>query len=207
MHQNLGSKFFDRNIRAAHLSPDNAPNRKIREALGEIAIKKTEPAELFAFHHNGITIAAHRVDFANDKAVLRVPRLLNGAQTVSSLSRFLEDSEASPVKPDLAALERIQVIAKLVVEDPWSDFVTAITISNNQQNPVEPWNLRANDRIQCDLYDVFLEKLGLYYSRQENAFEALSQEELDELGVVETSKSLRFAHWRRRSSHLRASLR
>lgn len=190
MHLNLGSKFFDRNIRAG-LSPDNPPNRKIREALGNIAIRKTESPELFAFHHNGITIAALQVDFAKDKAVLRVPRLLNGAQTVSSLSRFLEDAEASPIKPDLAALERVQVIAKLVVEDPWSDFVTAITISNNQQNPVEPWNLRANDRIQCDLYDVFLEKLGLYYSRQENAFEALSQEELDDMGVLDTTKSLK----------------
>jgi len=32
----LGQKFFDRNIRAA-LSPDNAPNKKIREAPDRMA--------------------------------------------------------------------------------------------------------------------------------------------------------------------------
>lgn len=48
----LGQQFFDRNIRAA-LSPDNAPNKKIREALDRIVIKEIEEPSIFVFRHNG----------------------------------------------------------------------------------------------------------------------------------------------------------
>ncbi len=63
--------------------------------------------------------------------------------------------------------------------------MTSVTINNNRQNPVEPWNLRANDFIQLELHDKFLNDLGIYYERQERAFEYLSDEELEEQGIVE----------------------
>ncbi len=71
-----------------------------------------------------------------------------------------------------------------------SDAYTNVTVCNNQQNPVEPWNLRANDRIQCDLQDKFREDVGLFYSRQENAFQGYTVDELDELGY-ETTRDIR----------------
>lgn len=46
----LNQKFFDRNIRAA-LSPDNIPNKKIREALDRIVLKELELPSIFAFRH------------------------------------------------------------------------------------------------------------------------------------------------------------
>jgi hypothetical protein len=58
------------------------------------------------------------------------------------------------------------------------DFVTRVTINNNRQNPVEPWNLRANDTIQLELQDKFADELKLYYERQENAFDQLSVDDL-----------------------------
>lgn len=190
IYSELGVRFFDRNIRAS-LSADNAPNRKIREALTAIAIREQESPEVFVFNHNGVTLAAEHVQFGNESAVLKVPRLLNGAQTVSSLSQFLSDMGDSPTPPQPHLLERIMVIAKIVVGDPWSEFVTRVTISNNQQNPVESWNLRANDRIQCDLHDRFREELGIFYSRQENAFQGLSSEELDEYGIAEQNRDIK----------------
>lgn len=60
-----------------------------------------------------------------------------------------------------------------------------VTINNNRQNPVEPWHLRANDRIQCDLQDKFSQDLGIYYSRQENSFENMTDSELEEQGISE----------------------
>lgn len=74
----------------------------------------------------------------------------------------------------------------MIVDDPFSDFVTNVTICNNRQNPVESWNLRANDRIQCDLHDKFREQVRIYYSRQENAIRNLSPEDLDEMGIQDT---------------------
>ena len=79
----LGQKFFDRNIRAT-LSPDNAPNKKIRDALDRIVLKEAEEPSIFVFRHNGITLAAERVRITDGKLTLHVPRLFNGAQTVST---------------------------------------------------------------------------------------------------------------------------
>jgi hypothetical protein len=72
-----------------------------------------------------------------------------------------------------------------------SDFVAVVTLSNNQQNPVDSWNLRANDRIQCDLQDKFREDLGIYYSRQENSFQNMSDSDLAEMGIDDNRCDLR----------------
>jgi hypothetical protein len=186
MHQSLGRKFFDRNIRAG-LSADNPPNRKIREALADIVLKQNDPPEVFTFNHNGITLAAEQVVFRDGQAIIKVPRLLNGAQTVTSIAKFIKDNEGSPaLKANQQSLESVRVLAKVVVCDPQSDFVTNVTICNNRQNPVDPWNLRANDRIQCDLQDKLKEDVGIFYSRQENAFSNLSDAELQEMGIEDT---------------------
>ena len=70
-----------------------------------------------------------------------------------------------------------------VITQSDQDFVTTVTICNNRQNPVAPWNLRANDMIQLRLATRFREELGLFYERQENAFEHFSDEELQEKGL------------------------
>src|SRR5260370_5849957 len=70
-----------------------------------------------------------------------------------------------------------------VIANSDQDFVTSVTICNNRQNPVAPWNLRANDMIQLQLANRFREEIGLFYERQENAFESFSDEELQEKGL------------------------
>jgi hypothetical protein len=190
IHNSLRQQFFDRNIRAS-LSKDNAPNKKIREALDSIVIKAVESPSAFAFRHNGVTIAASKVTVADGKLKLSVPRLLNGAQTVSSLAKFIEDKNDNPLlKTNRDRLEAVQVIAKIIAENPADEFVTQVTISNNQQNPVYPWALRAMDTRQVDLADKFRMELGIFYSRQEGSFDNMSDEEREELGI-EDSKDLR----------------
>jgi hypothetical protein len=93
--RSLGATFLDRNIRFG-LSPDNPPNKKSREALADIVIKNRLSPDLFPFNHNGVTLAAEQVTFEDGYAVARVPRLLNGAQTITSVHRFLEDNEGHP---------------------------------------------------------------------------------------------------------------
>lgn len=184
MFRAIGPKFFDRNIRAG-LSPDNPPNLKIREALTNIVLKEVELPEHFTLNHNGVTLAAERLDFAEGQVTFKVPRLLNGAQTVTSIARFLEDNHDHPaLKSGKERLSRVQVLAKIVVDDPFGALVTKVTISNNQQNPVHPWNLRANDRIQCDLQDRFVQA-GLLYDRRENASKSLSEDELEDIGIID----------------------
>jgi hypothetical protein len=190
IHKILDKRFLDRNIRFG-LSADNTPNTKIREALSDIVLKQKASPDVFAFNHNGVTLAAEQITFNGDQAVIKVPRLLNGAQTVTSVERFLADNDGNPaIESNADLLESVKVLAKIVVDDPFSDFVTNVTICNNRQNPVEPWNLRANDRIQCDLHDKFREEAKVFYSRQENAFRNFSFEDLEEMGV-ETSRDIR----------------
>jgi len=191
IHKALGLTFLNRNIRAG-LSAENPPNKRIREALSNIVMKELEPPEVFTFNHNGITLAAEKVEFKDGQAILKVPRLLNGAQTITSLDKFLEDNDGNPVlKANIKRLEAIRVMTKIVEFDPTSDFVTVVTISNNRQNPVDPWTLRANDEIQCDLQDKFKEELGIFYSRQENSFQGLSDSDLAEMGIEDSRRDIR----------------
>lgn len=186
IYRSLGQRFLDRNIRSG-LSGDNPPNRKIREALSDIVLKQKCPPDVFSFNHNGVTLAAEKLELIAGRAVINVPRLLNGAQSITSVAKFLQDNEGHPALANGApALESIRLLAKIVVDDPSSDFVTQVTICNNRQNPVESWNLRANDQIQCDLHDLFKEQVGVFYSRQENAFRNYSADELEEMGYDST---------------------
>lgn len=191
IYRALGQEFFERNIRSA-LSPDNPPNRKIREALDRIVLKKVDDPSIFVFRHNGVTLAADGFKpTGGHEVILHMPRLLNGAQTLSSLRRFLDDQkDNAALAANRDRLDEIRVLARVVVDNPTGDFVTQVTISNNQQNPVPPWALRAMDQRQVDFADKFREELGIFYSRQEGSFELLSDDEREELGIAE-SRDLR----------------
>ncbi|MCZ8157213.1 MAG: AIPR family protein [Leptospira sp.] len=187
MYKALQFKFFDRNIRAG-LSENNSPNQKIRESLKNICIKKTNPPEYFGFLHNGITLVAEKIELSEKTMMLYSPRLLNGAQTISSFDTFLEANQ-NHKSFDKNTLSKIKILAKIIESDIAADFVNHVTIANNQQNPVEPWHLRANDTIQCDIQDKFEKELQIFYSRQENSFSSIDVSELEELGL-DTSRDI-----------------
>ncbi len=186
MYQEMGQRFYERNIRAG-LSAEKPPNRAIRRALARIVLQGDDPPDVFVFNHNGVTLAAERLEFEdNERNVLVTePRILNGAQTVTSLVKFLKDNENNPaLKNNEHKLRSICVLSKILCAAT-KDFVVNVTICNNQQNPVKPWNLHANDPIQLALQDKFREELiqSIYYERQEEAFENLTDDELKELGI------------------------
>ena len=107
---------------------------------------------------------------------------MNGAQTINTLARFIEDLERQPdYKAHEKILKNIEVIGKIITNCS-QEFVTQITISNNRQNPVESWNLRANDMIQLEFDDKFRQD-GIFYERQENSFANLRDADMEELGI------------------------
>jgi hypothetical protein len=71
-----------------------------------------------------------------------------------------------------------------IITSATPDFITSVTINNNRQNPVDPWNLHANDMIQLELQDKFREDLGIYYERQEQAFANLGDDDLEDMGIT-----------------------
>ena len=189
MHQAVGPRFFDRNIRYG-LGESEAVNRAIGRTLKSIVIDQTEESSIFAFNHNGITLFAEQVQKEDSAWRLTAPRLLNGAQTVTTVKGFQEDNKDNPkLAQGRAAFDSIRVLCK-VITNAAPKFVTRVTINNNRQNPVEPWNLHANDGIQLELQDKFRSDIGIYYERQENAFDQLSADDLEEYGITEDSKAI-----------------
>jgi hypothetical protein len=147
IHAQLGSKFFDHNIRYG-LGESEAVNRAISKALRGIIIDKADDPSTFAFNHNGITLYSERMEEVASGWRITAPRLLNGAQTVTTLASFKAANEGVSGFSK-KSYEAIQVLCKIITRAE-QKFVTRVTINNNRQNPVEPWNLHANDDIQLD---------------------------------------------------------
>lgn len=189
MHREMGSRLFERNIRSG-LSADRPANRELRRAFGRIVLDRTDSPKAFGFNHNGVAIAAESFAVADGHGRIVEPRILNGAQTVTSLAKFMDDNKDNPgLVKGREHLETCRVLTK-IVSNADDRFVVNMTICNNRQNPVDPWNLRASDEIQLALQDKFIEELGVFYARQENSFEAMSDDDLDELGVDEKYKKI-----------------
>ena len=183
----LKERFLDRNIRSllAGRKPGNetAVNRRLLKAFEEITISHKVDPGVFAFNHNGVTLYAEMIEGSAGRYRITEPRLLNGAQTVGSFDAFVRSHKDHAVLAQSdERLDSIRVMCKVIAQSD-QDFVTTVTICNNRQNPVAPWNLRANDMIQLQLAGRFREELGLYYERQENAFEHFSDAELEEKGL------------------------
>ncbi|MDX1959754.1 MAG: AIPR family protein [Leptospiraceae bacterium] len=191
MYEDMGLRLFEKNIRAG-LSPENHPNRSIRSSLKSMLAGEEESAN-FVYHHNGVTIAAEHVEESSGKLVITEPRVLNGAQTITSIAKFIEENTTSKTSIESnKSFKSIEVLAKIILPDSKtnsSDFIVNITINNNRQNPVEPWNLRASDLIQLEFSDKFKDELSVYYERQENAFDSLSADDLEEMKISQ-SKSI-----------------
>ena len=192
IYKHMQSRLFERNIRFG-LSPELAPNRSLRRSLKSILEGKDSP-ESFVFNHNGLTLSAESVDFPPEKIgqmVITEPRILNGAQTITSVNKFFEDNANHPnLKHADNPIEKVKVLAKVITNSS-KEFIVNVTICNNKQNPVRPWNLRATDDFQLKFQDKFVVDLGVYYETAEKAFENLTDEQLEEIGVdLEHSKAI-----------------
>ncbi|MBL7963201.1 MAG: AIPR family protein [Flavobacteriales bacterium] len=185
MHKAMGDRFFERNIRYG--MPDTSPaNRAMEKAFRQMLLDGTQDSSRFLFDHNGVTFSCEKFEGNGDGTVtILEPRLLNGAQTITTIGRFLERHEDhAEINRMKDRLKKVRVLAK-VVSEARDAFVVSVTINNNRQTPIQPWNLRANDLIQLQLQDQF-RKLGIFYERQERSFEGHTPEELEELGIVES---------------------
>lgn len=176
IYKDMGVRFFERNIRYG-LGEYEAVNRALSKSLKSIIIDQKESPKNFAFNHNGITIYAEHIEHLDGHYKIIAPRLLNGAQTVTTFAQFCESNSDNPYyKNNLSIVDEIFVLCKIITNSN-QDFITTVTINNNRQNPVEPWNLHANDLIQLQLQDKLKEDVGIYYERQENSFQGIDLEE------------------------------
>jgi hypothetical protein len=95
IYKDMGKRFFERNIRYG-LGSGEAVNRAILRSLKIIVIDEGESPEIFAFYHNGISLYAEKVEHIDGIYHIVAPRLLNGAQTVTTFSDFIEKNKENP---------------------------------------------------------------------------------------------------------------
>ena len=187
IYTKMGQRLFEKNIRSG-LSPENNPNKSIRKSLKSIISGQEDPVN-FTFFHNGITISSEHIEVIGNKLLLTEPRILNGAQTVTSVVKFIEENSTPSLQMEKNKIfQSIEVLGKVILPNQkidHSDFIANVTINTNRQNPVEPWNLRASDLLQLEFSDKFKEDLGIYYERQENAFDSLTDDDLGEMGIAQ----------------------
>ena len=176
IYKDMGKRFFERNIRYG-LGSGEAVNRAISRSLKSIILDGKEAPEVFAFNHNGISLFAEKVDHIDGTYHIVAPRLMNGAQTVTTFAEFIEANADNPKLLERKSVADFLFVLCKIITEASQAFVTTVTINNNRQNPVEPWNLHANDMIQLQIQDKFREDLGIYYERQEKAFQDIDMEE------------------------------
>lgn len=182
MFEEMGQRFLDRNIRSG-LTGDEAPNRAITKALKEIVLDERLHPAVFLFNHNGVTLSAQNLQSTDGTYEITEPRILNGAQTVTTFNRFLKKNAEHPkLAKNRNHLEAIEVPCRVLTKAT-EEFVISVTVNNNRQNPVKPWALRANDLIQLELADWFQNQLKIYYERQQNAFHNLTDEDLERMEI------------------------
>jgi hypothetical protein len=180
MYSELGERFFEKNIRSG-LGDGSMTNDHIKKSLRKVAAGE-EPSDFFTLYHLGITLTAQQLE--SDGARLRIvePRILNGAQTIKILKEFVDEQENEPEAQRIQDnVAKTKVMAR-IIKSTDNDFLRKVTLNNNRQNPIMPWNLRANDLVQVGFEELFA-KLGIYYERRENAFKNTTDDDLEAVGV------------------------
>lgn len=180
LYEQKGNQLFEKNVRLYLYGKKNeqkGPAGKIRETLEGINNKKFEP-EKFGFLHNGVTIYSTTVSVKKkDKSAELVnPSVLNGCQTIKSAFLFYKDAIAKN-KLSSEAWNKIPVSIRIVATDD-KELWREVAEANNRQNSMSAAALRANDEIQIILENRFKD-LGIFYERQEGAFENLVKDDKD----------------------------
>ena len=131
----------------------NGANNKVN---GEIrATLHAGTSEEFWWLNNGITILAEGCTFGAGKLQITGPELVNGLQTSHEIFRYFT---AYPVEDK----RTIQVRVILPPNDPVRRRIIKAT---NNQTPVNPLSLHANDDIHFDIEEV-LRLLNIFYDRR-----------------------------------------
>ncbi|MBK7110832.1 MAG: AIPR family protein [Flavobacteriales bacterium] len=204
MFRHMGSRFFERNIRHS-LPEDGSVNRILERAFRDIGIdKKLEPA-MFAFNHNGVTFSAQQIEPDKNGYRITEPRLLNGAQTITTMARFIEKNKG---RDDIETIEDRLPTHRGHLQGHYRSGRCLHHHRDHQQQPPESGGQLESPCKRPDpveLSDHFRSKLGMYYERQQRAFEGLTEEERDEQGITDDKAVQVRSNWPRPSWHRKAN--
>jgi len=103
----------------------------------------------FWYYNNGITIIAEKFDILKDKSDgsdyvdLKNFSIVNGAQTTSSLGKYLKEARLNQDEIAIENLKKVYVLAR-IIEVTDNDLSENIAIYNNSQNPITNRDMVSN---------------------------------------------------------------
>jgi hypothetical protein len=143
-------------------------NKRIVETLTKAKGRKE-------FHHynNGLLITCKKYKNNEKKKILVLtgPQIINGCQTVRAICEAYDD-----LTPELQKhfRDNTKVQVKIIkTTDP--DFIGQLVISTNDQNPMNPRNLKSNTSEQRDIQQSFRALPSKwFYERKDGEFKSLA---------------------------------
>lgn len=180
LYRQRGDMLFEKNVRLSLYEYTDTKNKvatPMEKTLGQICegqgLDKLSP-NIFPFYHVGITISAttNASDSINE-IELETPHIINGCQTITIADRFLRNLENKKAKDAIEIFKNINVLAKVVIGTN-DEELKEITNCNNRQNPIENWQLFANDPIQIEIGHA-LTACEVLYERQKGQFKLLKK--------------------------------
>jgi hypothetical protein len=148
LHCKHGKALYEKNIRT-FLGHKTGVNTAIRRTLAE-------SPEDFLYLNNGVAALCEQIEpkginasrGGRKKLKIRGLSVINGAQTIASAARFLEESAESDISKARVSVTLIKTAAE-------GDFGKAVTRARNHQNPISLSNFVALDdeqeRLRRDL--------------------------------------------------------
>jgi hypothetical protein len=163
----FGYQLFEPNVRCE--LKRSKVNEKIRDS-----VRHARGRREFKHLNNGITLICSNFQKINRQIpAIRIaqPGVINGLQTVKSIHDAfdeLSDSEKGHFENDC------QVLVRLHTRDAVADYKELVKSTNNQ-NPMQPRNLRSNEQEQIFFESLFAE-MNWFYERKEGAWKAFQSD-------------------------------
>jgi hypothetical protein len=137
----------------------------VRDSLGLNAVNEDILTTLrnpgpsdFWWMNNGITILATRASVAGKSLSIDDVQIVNGLQTTETLAQYFREGGHDPGRA---------VLVKVIVSDDATARDEIIKATNNQTS-IEHASLRATDKVQRDIEDVFERNGVFHYERRKN---------------------------------------
>lgn len=162
-YKKFGYQIFEPNVRC------NIKKSKVNAAIKKSILHRASRRE-FRYLNNGVTLICQNYSKPNvnkDYFTITEPGIVNGLQTVISVTETYDNLNQSE-KMDFE--DNCYIMVRLLTTKAVKDVNLVVTATNNQ-NTMEPRNLKSNSPEQI-VYEKLFSELGWFYSRKQGSWEA-----------------------------------
>jgi len=144
LYDRLGDSLFEFNVRN-FLSFRKPINKQIK-----MEVEKAGMSKLW-FYNNGIVAVCDRYNIVGNKVQVKNIQIVNGGQTVRSISATNYVADSVEIVTKLVSIENSGEVSA----NDKREFINRIAINSNRQNPITNRDLKSNDPMQQRLQEMF----------------------------------------------------